>query len=79
MATKSQHSNAYRQIPKFLRTLRDEAGLTQRQLGKKLKRPQSFIYNCETANRRVDLAEFVAWAKACNVDPVAAFKQFLAL
>jgi len=50
MATKSQHLKAYRHIPPFLRSLRDEAGLTQRELGKKLRKPQSWVYNCETAN-----------------------------
>jgi transcriptional regulator with XRE-family HTH domain len=77
MATKSQHSPAYRRLPGFLRTLREEAGLTQRQLGKRLKKPQSWVYNCETANRRVDVTEFVAWARACNLDPQAAFTRFL--
>jgi len=64
-------------LPPLLRTLRDEAGLTQRDLGKLLKRPQSWVYNCETANRRVDLAEFVAWARACDADPVKALRRFL--
>lgn len=65
-------------MPRLLRTLREEAGLTQRELGKRLKRPQSWVYNCETANRRVDVAEFIAWVRACDVDPEAAFARFLA-
>jgi transcriptional regulator with XRE-family HTH domain len=79
MATKSQHASAYRRVPGFLRTLREEAGLTQRGLGKRLKKPQSWIYNCESANRRVDVAEFAAWAKACEVDPREAFSRLLDL
>ena len=31
----------------------------------------------ESMNRRVDVTEFVAWAKACAVDPQAAFVRFL--
>lgn len=77
MATKSQHASAYRRLPPFLRELRERAGFTQRELGKKLKKPQSWIFNCETANRRVDVAEFVAWVAACDVDPQVAFAQFL--
>ena len=69
MATKAQHLKAYRHVPPFLRTLREEAGLTQRELGKRLKKPQSWVYNCETANRRVDVTEFIAWAKACGIGP----------
>ena len=79
MATKSQHSRAYRRVPPFLRALREKAGLTQRELGERLGKPQSWIYNCETANRRVDVTEFVAWAKACDVDPNDALEDFLKL
>jgi transcriptional regulator with XRE-family HTH domain len=77
MATKSQHAVSYGRLPKFLRTLREEAGLNQRELGKRLRKPQSWVYNCETTNRRVDVTEFISWAKACGVDPSAAFARFL--
>jgi hypothetical protein len=77
MATKAQHALAYQRLPRFLRTLREEAGLTQRALGKRLKRPQSWVYNCETANRRTDVAEFIAWVRGCGVEPQVAFARFL--
>jgi len=77
MATKSQHALSYRDLPAFLRRLRQEAGLTQRELGKRLRKPQSYIYNCETANRRVDVTEFIAWAKACGMEPLTAFRRLL--
>jgi transcriptional regulator with XRE-family HTH domain len=77
MATKSQHARPYQRLPRFLRKLREEAGLSQREIGERLKRPQSWVFNCETANRRVDLTEFIAWAKACSVDPQDAFVRFL--
>jgi transcriptional regulator with XRE-family HTH domain len=79
MPTKPQQSRSYRTIPGLLRTMREEAGMTQRQLGQKLTKPQSWIYNCETANRRVDLAEFCAWCKACGVDPTAGMRRFLSI
>src|SRR6516225_1794190 len=78
MATKAQHAPLYRHLPPFLRALREETGLTQRDLGKRLKQPQSWIYNCETGNRRVDVTEFIAWARACDVEPTAAFARFMA-
>ena len=77
MGTKAQHTAAYRRLPPLLRTLREEAGLTQRELGKRLRKPQSFVYNCETGNRRVDVSEFVGWADACRLDPLDAFRRFL--
>lgn len=77
MATKAQHTAAYRRLPAFLRTLREEAGLTQRELGQRLRKPQSYVYNCETGNRRVDVSEFIAWANACRLDPLDAFRRLL--
>jgi hypothetical protein len=77
MATKSQHAPGYQLLPPLLRALRDEAGLSQRVLGDRLGHPQSWVYNCETANRRVDVTEFVAWARACGVEPQAALARLL--
>lgn len=77
MATKSQHNMAYRILPVFLRKMREKAGLTQREIGKRLNKPQSYVYDCETANRRVDITEFIAWARACEVDPKTAFARLL--
>ena len=74
---KAQHNLKYRLLPEFLRELREQAGLTQRELGKRLTKPQSYIYNCETANRRVDVTEFILWAKACDINPKTAFFRLL--
>jgi hypothetical protein len=57
--------------------MREGRGMTQRDLGRKLRKPQSWIYNCETANRRIDLAEFVSWCRACGEDPLAAVTRFI--
>lgn len=77
MATKSQHSLMYKKMPAFLREMREKAGLTQRDIGKLINKPQSYIYNCETANRRVDITEFIVWSKACGVDAKTAFAKLL--
>lgn len=77
MATKAQHDAAYAPLPLLLRALREEACLTQRDLGKLLGKPQSWIHNCEVLNRRVDVSEFVSWAVACGADPTAALTRYL--
>jgi hypothetical protein len=74
---RAQHAAEYREVPKFLRRLREDANLTQRALGRRLSRPQSWVYNCETANRRVDVAEFSRWCRACGADPAVALRQLL--
>ena len=77
MATKSQHAPQYQHLPPLLRALREEAELTQRDLAGRLAKPQSWVYNCESANRRVDATEFIVWARACGADPQAAFARLL--
>jgi len=77
MATKSQNAPQYQNLPPLLRALREEAGLSQRDLAGRLAKPQSWVYNCETANRRVDVTEFIAWSKACGVAPQAALARLL--
>lgn len=77
MPHKAQHARDYRSVPAYLRQLRDEAGLTQRALGRRLRKPQSWVYNCETGNRRVDVAEFARWCKACGCEPSEAFAEWL--
>lgn len=77
MVTKAQHALRYQRLPGLLRELREEAGMTQRRMGEAVNRPQSWVFNCETGNRRVDVAEFCAWCSACNVDPAMVLRRFL--
>jgi transcriptional regulator with XRE-family HTH domain len=74
---KVQHLNTYRVLPALLKEMREQADMTQRDLAKALSKAQSYIYNCEVSNRRVDITEFVLWSKACGVDPKKAFNRLL--
>jgi transcriptional regulator with XRE-family HTH domain len=56
---RSVYTAAYQRMLRALQKARQDAGLTQVQVAKKLKRPQSFVSNCESGERRVDLIE--AW------------------
>ena len=56
-------------VPDLLRELREEAGLTQRDLGELLNVPHQWVHKCETGSRRVDIAEFCDWCEGCGVDP----------
>ena len=69
------YAKNYRTLANFYEHV---AGLTQRDIGKQLKKPQSWVYNCETANRRMDVTEFILWARACGIDPREAFARILA-
>lgn len=74
---KSLQAQRYRPIPALLREMREKALLTQRDLAKKMRMSHTMIHNSETAERRVDMAEFADWAAACGIDPSEAFAMFL--
>jgi len=74
---KSLQAQRYRRLPALLRQMRQQANLTQRELAKKLGMNHTMLHNSETAERRVDVSEFVDWAIACGIDPLEAFKEFL--
>jgi len=57
------HSPRYRQFLKKLRSARLEAGLTQQEVARALRRPQSFVSKCESGERRVDVVELERFAK----------------
>jgi DNA-binding XRE family transcriptional regulator len=73
--TKAQHAFRYRELPSLLRKLREDAGLTQRDLAKKMRVSHVFIHTSETGGRRVDITEFMDWCLACSVQPVDAVKK----
>ena len=72
---KSLQAQRYRQLPALLRQMREKAALTQRELAKRLGISHVMVHNSETAERRIDVAEFADWCAACGVDPVEAFKD----
>ena len=72
---KSQFASIYRNVPVLLRRMRAEAGLTQRDLAKKIGKSQPWFFKSEAASRRVDIAEFLEWAVGCGVDPFEAFRE----
>jgi transcriptional regulator with XRE-family HTH domain len=54
---------------------RREAGLTQAQVAKKLKRYQSYVATVESGQRRIDVVEFLDFADAIGFDPRDAIKR----
>lgn len=58
----------------LLRQWRLDAGLTQRALAQRLKKQHSYVHKVETAQRRIDPIEFMAWCRSCERDAVECFK-----
>lgn len=61
----------------LLRQWREEAGLTQRALAAKLRKPHSYVHKVETGGRRIDPVEFADWCRGCRVDPAEGLARVL--
>jgi transcriptional regulator with XRE-family HTH domain len=72
---KAQHAHRYRPLPPMLRRMREQAGLTQRELAAKLRVTHVFVHKSEVGERRVDVTEFMDWCVACGVEPEQAFRE----
>ena len=75
---KSLKSPEYARLVALLVAVRHAAGVRQQKLAAKLGKPQSFIAKYEGGERRIDLIEFIAIARALGADPLKLFKEFLA-
>ena len=53
----------YRRFLARLRAAREETGLTQADVARRLGKPQSFVSKCEAGERRVDVVELAAFAR----------------
>ena len=64
-------------VSECLRAVRRESDLTQRALAELLNRSQTWVYHRENARRRVELVDFVAWCRACGVEPLRVLMRLL--
>ena len=62
-------------VVEVLRRARTEAGLTQAELALRVGRDQSHVSLVEGSQRRLDLVEFDALARAIGADPVELFAE----
>ena len=72
---KSVFSGAHRHLVEVLTTARRDAGLTQAELGGRVGKDQTWVSVIEGAQRRVDVLEFYALARALGRDPVELFAE----
>jgi transcriptional regulator with XRE-family HTH domain len=74
---KSVRSPAQRALLAALREARKQAGLSQQEVARRLKRPQSFVSAYESGDRKIDVLEFLRIAKAMNTDPRELLKRVM--
>ncbi|MBK1413292.1 helix-turn-helix transcriptional regulator [Haemophilus influenzae] len=66
----SVHSAEHTWLRKLFIQRRNDLGLLQRALGKKMGVLASFIGKVETGDRRLDILEFIQYCKGLELDPV---------
>ena len=58
-----------KQLVRLLVKAREGAGLSQRELAKRLRWPLTTIARVETLERRLEVVEFLLWCDALDVSP----------
>jgi transcriptional regulator with XRE-family HTH domain len=76
-AMKALRSREHRMLCTVLTEARMRAGLTQRGLAERLKRPHSYVAKIEGGERRIDVIEFAELARALRVDPLKLLGEVL--
>ena len=64
-----------KRLEKALMQARKEAGLTQIDVAKRLKKPQSFVSKYETGERKLTFGDYLAVCEAIGVDPTKLIDQ----
>ncbi len=72
---KSTHAAEYEAVKSALIAMRKTAGLTQRDVAKKLGREHSFVWRIENGERRVDLLEFYWVCEALGQDAATCYRK----
>jgi transcriptional regulator with XRE-family HTH domain len=74
---KSVHSAEQEALRRLLVEARTKAKLTQMQLSKRLKKPQSFVAKYEGGERRLDVIEFLRICREIGTDPIRLLQTLL--
>lgn len=75
---KSVHTSEYDRVRSHLRSARQAAGLSQRDLAQRLDVPHSWVAKVEMGERRIDLVEFCRFVAACGGEPAEEMSRLVA-
>ena len=62
-----------------LAEVRTKAGVTQRELARRLDRAHSYVSRIEMGDRRLDVPEMIQWCEVLGADPVNVMKRIVRL
>jgi transcriptional regulator with XRE-family HTH domain len=74
---KHRYTKCHKKLIAVLREAREAAGLSQRDVCKKLKRGKTFVSVVELGERSLSTCEFIDYANAVGVPPEELFARLL--
>jgi ribosome-binding protein aMBF1 (putative translation factor) len=74
---KAKFSSAYDHLRSLLVKARENAGLRQEDVAHRLKRPQSYVSKIELGERRLDVVEYIEFARAIEADGIRILGQVI--
>jgi transcriptional regulator with XRE-family HTH domain len=72
---RSLHTKPYQAFIAVMVLARKEADMTQHELARRIKKPQSFVSKYERFERRLDVPEFIHIARALGLDPAKLLRR----
>ena len=73
--SKQLRTSRHHRVMAALADIRHEAGVTQRELAKRLERAHSYVSRIEKGDRRLDLPEFLQWCEVLGANPVEVIRR----
>jgi transcriptional regulator with XRE-family HTH domain len=67
----------HRKVMAVLTEVRTRAGVTQRELARRLARAHSYVSRIEKGDRRLDVPEMIQWCEVLGADPVDVLKRIV--
>lgn len=75
--SKSQFPELYERFSQLLVKEREARGLSQSEVARRLAKPPSAVWKYENGELRLDMIEFIAFAKAVGFDPLDFMKRLM--
>jgi transcriptional regulator with XRE-family HTH domain len=75
--SKQLRTTRHRRVMAALVDIRTKAGVTQRELARRLGRAHSYVSRIELGDRRLDVPEFLQWCEVLSADPVDLMRRIV--
>ncbi len=76
--SKQQYPELYKRFGQLLAAERQARGLSQSEVARRLSKPASAVWKYENGELRLDMIEFLAFAKAAGFEPLEFMRKLIA-